>query len=95
MEPNTEDRARITTRLPVTARDRLNEAAALRGTTVNAFVIQAALKEAEEVIEKDRVIKLTEQSARKIIDLMENPPAPNARLLAAVKAAKESVRDES
>ena len=95
METQTEDRARITTRLPITARDRLNEAAALRGTTVNAFVIQAALKEAEEVIEKDRVIKLTEQSARRLIDLMENPPEPNARLLAAVATSKDMIRDDS
>ena len=52
METNTttDERSRITARVPVDARNRLSEAALIRGTSVTSFVIQAALKESEDVI---------------------------------------------
>ncbi len=89
------ERTRITTRLSPEAHQRLMAAASLRGTTINAFVVQAALKEAEDVIEKDRVIKLTEASAKKIIELIDHPPEPNKHLKNAVEAYRNQVRDEA
>lgn len=62
---------------------------------MNAFVIQAALTEAEDVIERDRIIKLSETSAKRLIELMEAPPAPNDHLNKAVDLYKDQVRDLS
>ncbi|MCB1094682.1 MAG: DUF1778 domain-containing protein [Verrucomicrobiae bacterium] len=97
METNTttDERSRITARVPVDARNRLSEAALIRGTSVNSFVIQAALKEAEDVIERDRTIKLSETSAKRLIELIGTPPEPNDHLKDAVAIYKDQVRDLS
>ena len=49
-------RSRISARVPTGVHERLEEAAELVGATVNQFVVQAALKEADRVIEHERVI---------------------------------------
>lgn len=41
------------------------------------------------VLEQERGINLTSASAKTIFDLVENPPAPNERLKAAMKRRKE------
>jgi uncharacterized protein (DUF1778 family) len=38
------------------------------------------------VIEQAEHIQLSERDSLKVLDLLENPPEPNARLLAAAKA---------
>lgn len=78
-------RTRISTRVPKTVHTRLEEAADLVGATVNQFVVQAALKEADRVIEHERVIVPSERDARMILDLLDNPRAPNAKLRTGLK----------
>lgn len=60
--------------------DTLQQAAELLGATLNQFVVQAALSEARRVIERDRVIHLSSTDAAFLMNLLETPPAPNARL---------------
>ena len=88
-----EPRKRITARVSVQVRDTLEQAAELLGSTVNQFVVQAAYLEAQRMIERETVIRLSQEDARKVLSLIENPPEPNQRLKEAVKAYKESVRD--
>jgi uncharacterized protein (DUF1778 family) len=64
---------------------KLLRAAALRNTDLTNFVTQSALREAEAVIHEAEVIKLSERDHARILALIENPPLPNARLLAAAK----------
>jgi uncharacterized protein (DUF1778 family) len=43
-------------------------------------------------LDKESVIRLSQENARKIISLLDHPPKPNKRLKDAVKAFKDSVR---
>ena len=84
-------RARINTRVSKEVHARLEEASELVGATVNQFVLQAALKEADRVIEHERVIMPSARDARMILELLDNPPPPNAKLRAALKRYKEAL----
>ena len=83
-----EPRKRITARVSDTVRNTLEQAAELLGATVNQFVVQTAYVEAQRVIERESLIRLSQKDAQKVIALLDNPPKPNKRLKAAVKAFK-------
>jgi uncharacterized protein (DUF1778 family) len=87
-----EHRTRITARVSDNVRATLEQAAELLGATVNQFVVQTAYQEAQRVIEKESVIRLSQKDARKILSLLDHPPKPNKRLKNAVRACKDSVR---
>ncbi len=87
-----EPRKRITARVSDGVRDTLEQAAELLGATVNQFVVQTAYVEAQRVIERESVIRLSQKDARKILSLLDHPPKPNKRLKDAVKAFKGTVR---
>ncbi len=81
---------RISTRVPKPARKTLEEAAALSGATLNQFVVQAALKEAHAVLERERFVRLSRRDAEVFFKALENPPAPNVRLKKAIAAYRRS-----
>jgi uncharacterized protein (DUF1778 family) len=81
---------RISSRVPKPVRKTLEEAAALSGATLNQFVVQAALKEAYAVLERERFIHLSRRDAEVFFKALKNPPSPNARLKKAVAAYKRS-----
>jgi uncharacterized protein (DUF1778 family) len=87
-----EPRKRITARVSDSVRDTLEQAAELLGATVNQFVVQAAYEEAQRVIERESVIRLSQKDAHKVLALLDNPPKPNKRLKEAVKAFKGAAR---
>jgi uncharacterized protein (DUF1778 family) len=79
------ERGRITARVPQNVHDTLQQAADLLGATLNQFVVQAALTEAQRVIERERVIHLSGDDAAFLLGLLERPPGPNARLRKALR----------
>ena len=87
-----EPRKRITARVSDRVRHTLEQAAELLGATVNQFVVQTAYVEAQRVIERESVIRLSQKDAHKVLALLDNPPKPNKRLKDAVKVFKGSVR---
>jgi uncharacterized protein (DUF1778 family) len=87
-----EPRTRITARVSDNVRVTLEQAAELLGSTVNQFVVQTAYQEAQRVIEKESIIRLSQRDARKILTVLDNPPKPNKRLRDAVKDFKGTVR---
>ena len=87
-----EPRKRITARVSDKVRMTLEQAAELLGATVNQFVVQTAYQEAQRVIERESVIRLSQKDARKILSLLDHPPKPNKRLKDAVKEFKGTVR---
>ena len=87
-----EPRKRITARVSDSVRNTLEQAAELLGATVNQFVVQTAYVEAQRVIERESVIRLSQKDAHKILALLDNPPKPNKRLKDAVKIYKGAVR---
>lgn len=76
---------RIYARVPHEAYETLCRAAELKGTTVNQFLVQSALKEAQTVIEREEVIRMSPREWNWLLDLMENLPKPNAKLKSAMK----------
>jgi uncharacterized protein (DUF1778 family) len=87
-----EPRKRITARVSDTVRVTLEQAAELLGATVNQFMVQTAYQEAQRVVERESVIRLSQKDARKVLALLDNPPKPNKRLKAAVKVFNGMVR---
>ena len=70
----------------------LMRAAALRHTDLTDFVLQPALREGKAVIEESERIVLSERDSLLVLKLLENPPAPNARLRAAIAAMPKPKR---
>ena len=87
-----EPRKRITARVSEDIRATLEQAAELLGATVNQFVVQAAYQQAQQILERESVIRLSQKDARKVLALLDSPPKASHALNGAVKAFKGSVR---
>ncbi len=85
MASTTYNEISLTTKLPASVKDTLQKAADLTETTLNKFMVQAAVKEAQKVIEAQQVIHLSSQDADRIFSLIENPPTPNKYLKEAIQ----------
>ncbi len=81
---------RVTARISEKIRDRLEQAAVLAGLTLNQFLVNAALKEANALIEQERVINLSLKDAEVFFNAIDNPPAPHDKLLALAQRYKTS-----
>ena len=81
-----ENTNRFPMQIPPAEKARLMRAAALERTSLKDFVLRNALIAAEAVIEKAERISLDEEQTRFILDLLDNPPKPNAKLLAAAES---------
>ena len=79
------EKERISARVPLHAYQTLTQAAEISGATLNQFLLQAALEKAQMIIEKNRTIKLSTQSATVFFDAIENPPKPKSKLKKAMK----------
>jgi uncharacterized protein (DUF1778 family) len=87
------ERGRITARVPQNVQDTLQRAADLVGSPLNQFIVQAALREAQRVIDRERVIELSGHDAAVLLKLLERPAAPNARLAKALRDYKNRTLD--
>jgi uncharacterized protein (DUF1778 family) len=81
-----EDNSRMSLRIRATEKATLLRAVALQHTDLTDFVLQHALSAARAVIEEADRLKLSKRDSLRVLDLLENPPAPNARLRAAARA---------
>lgn len=81
-----EDNSRMSLRIKAEEKALLLRAVALRHTDLTEFVLRHALRAAKSVIEEADHVRLSERDSLVVLDLLENPPAPNARLRAAAKA---------
>ncbi|WP_263588903.1 DUF1778 domain-containing protein [Sphingopyxis sp. GC21] len=68
--------------LPHAEKSQLIRAAEFERTSLKDFVLRNALIAVAAVIEKAERLQLDEQQTRFVLDLLDNPPAPNAKLLA-------------
>lgn len=81
-----DDNKRLQLRVRPEQKATLMRAAALRNTDLTDFIVQLALREAKTVIEEAERIRLSERDSLLVLHLLENPPAPNAKLRAAIAA---------
>ncbi len=81
---------RIEARIRPEQKERIERAAHIRGTSVSDFIIQNADEAAIETIQRHSRLVLQGKAAAAFVELLENPPAPGARL----KKAFQQYRDE-
>jgi len=66
----------------------LARAAALEHVDLTGFILSKMLPEARAVIERAEHVALTSRDSLTVLDLLENPPKPTARLKRAAKAGQ-------
>ena len=81
-----EDNSRMSLRIPAVEKALLLRAAALRRTDLTDFVRQHSLNAARAVIQEMEGLELSERDSLRVLAMLENPPKPNAKLLAAAKS---------
>jgi uncharacterized protein (DUF1778 family) len=81
-----EDNRRMSLRIRAEEKALLLRAVALDHTDLTDFVIRNALRAARAIIEKADRLQVSERDSLRVLDLLENPPAPNAKLRAAARA---------
>lgn len=91
MQATTAKNERITARISEDVKKILAQAAELSGSTLNQFLVQAALEKAQYVIEQDSVIHLSRRNSEWFFNILDNPPKPNQKLLQAVAAYKKGL----
>jgi uncharacterized protein (DUF1778 family) len=62
----------VTVKISASVQEILQRAAELSGASLNQFIVQAALKEAKQITEDERVIFLSERDAEKVFSLIES-----------------------
>ena len=81
-----EDNSRMSIRIAAGEKALLLRAAALRRTDLTDFVRQHSLHAARAVIQESEHLQLSERDSVRVLAMLENPPKPNAKLLAAAKS---------
>ena len=81
-----EDNNRMSLRIPAEEKAMLLRAAALKHKDLSEFVRQHSVDAAKAVIREEEHISLSRRDSLRVLDLLENPPKPNAKLLSAAKA---------
>ena len=81
-----EDNSRLSLRIPAEEKAVLLRAVALQHTDLTDFVLRHALRAAKDIIQNAEHLQLSERDSVRVLDLLENPPLPNARLGAAARA---------
>lgn len=76
---------RIVSRIPRANRAIIEKAAALYGASLNQFVVQTALDRANEILEREELLRLSCQDAQLFLDALDHPPVPEVRLIEAMK----------
>jgi uncharacterized protein (DUF1778 family) len=80
-----EDNSRMSLRIRAEEKALLLRAVALNHTDLTDFVIRHAVRAAKAVIEQADQLQLSERDSLRVLELLENPPAPSAKLRAAAR----------
>jgi uncharacterized protein (DUF1778 family) len=81
-----ENNSRIALRIRPADKAKILRAVALENTDLTDFILRNALSAADAVIEKAEHVVLSKRDSLRVLELLEKPPVPNARLKAAAKA---------
>jgi uncharacterized protein (DUF1778 family) len=58
----------------------------LKHTDLTEFVLRHAVRAAKAVIDQADRVQLSGRDSLRVLNLLENPPAPNSKLVAAARA---------
>ena len=77
---------RITARVSTDTQELLSKAAALMGvSSINSFVLSAAIEKAKKIMDKEETLSLSQEDTRLFMDALDSPAVANARLTKAFK----------
>ncbi len=88
--PDEKSEARLSARVPVHVKETIKLAADLSGATETQFMAQAAYRAARQIIEQERVVRLSKSDTIAFLDMLDNPPTPNKKLRSAMATYKKS-----
>lgn len=80
------ENSRLALRVSPADKAKLLRAVALSHTDMTDFILRNALRAADEVIDQAERMVLSARDTRLWLDLLDNPPKANTRLIAAAKA---------
>jgi uncharacterized protein (DUF1778 family) len=81
-----EDNSRMSLRIKADEKALLLRAVALQRTDLTDFVLRHALQAAQAVVEEADRVQLSARDSLRVLELLADPPEPNAKLLAAARA---------
>ena len=72
---------RITARVDIDTQELLSQAAAIAGmSSINSFVLSAAVEKAKTIMERERALQLSQQDAMTLMTALDQPPMPKSKL---------------
>lgn len=88
MQTETIRSSQLNIRISELSKNVLQRAAELEGDTLSHFVISQALEGAYKRLSESQILSLSPQEQKYFFQLLENPPAINAKLLRAIERYK-------
>ncbi|MDQ2775955.1 MAG: DUF1778 domain-containing protein [Acidobacteriota bacterium] len=61
-------------------------ASVLAETDITDFMVRTAVAAAQQLIERSERVTLSARDSLRVLELLEHPPAPNSKLIAAAQA---------
>lgn len=92
IEPRKEMMSRLEARIPTDLYEVMERAATLRGLTMTAYVTNTMVSDAQRTIEESSIIKLSGDDQAAFAKALIDPPAPNAKLVAASRRHAALIR---
>lgn len=87
-----EDNSRMSLRIGSEEKATLMRAVALKHTDLTEFVLHHTLRAARDVIDEAERVRLSGRDSLRVLELLENPPLPNAKLKRAAAALPRRMR---
>jgi len=86
-----EENQRLSLRIPAKDKALLMRAASLQQVNLTEFVLRTSVQAAQTAIERAERLQLSERDSLRVLELLEQPPEPNARLRAAASALPDGL----
>ena len=85
--PSTNEKTeRFNIRIPPAQKALIARAAALSNKDMTEFILDKVVPEAAAVVEASETISVSKRDFARILDLLEHPPKPNAKLSSAIQS---------
>jgi len=84
---------RITARVDMDTQELLTQAAAIAGmSSINSFVLSAAVEKAKTIMERERALQLSQQDTMTLMAALDQPAKPNSKLQSAATRYKNKTQ---
>ena len=93
MQVQTIKRARVGLRVPSDLKRAWDEAAALEGRSLSDIIIAATTDAIAGIIDRHRMIHVSQADMEQLTLDLQNPPEPNEALISAMRSYKKFIED--